>query len=246
MSRFFYEANQKTGDTVILQGEDVHHLTRVLRMQTDDLLELCGPGGICHLAEITAVAKDQVCCRLLEMLPGSEPQAKVDLAFGLLKGEKTDFVLQKGTELGVSAFLPFLSSRTVVKVQKDKDSKQKRRQRIVRSAAGQTRRSLLPAVREAVSFDELLQRFAEYELVLFFWEEAAGESSPLQLREEIGRCRRLLVVTGPEGGFSAEEAGKARKAGAKLFTLGPRILRAETAAVVAAALCLYEAGDLGG
>ena len=245
MNRFFYAANQKTGDTVFLQGEDVHHLTRVLRVQTGDLLELCGPGGICRLAEITC-GKDQVCCRLLEGLPGSEPRAKVDLAFGLLKGEKTDFVLQKGTELGVSAFLPFLSSRTVVKVQKDKDSKQKRRQRIVRSAAGQARRSLLPAVREAVPFNELLQRFAEYELVLFFWEEAAGENSPLQLREEIGRCRRLLVVTGPEGGFSAEEAGQARKAGAKLFTLGPRILRAETAAVVAAALCLYEAGDLGG
>ena len=164
------------------------------------------------------MAKDQVCCRLLEGLPGSEPRAKVDLAFGLLKGEKTDFVLQKGTELGVSAFLPFLSSRTVVKVQKDKDSKQKRRQRIVRSAAGQARRSLLPAVREAVPFNELLQRFADYELVLFFWEEAAGK--PPALREEIG----LQAAAGsnrPGRGLSAEEAGQARKAGAKLFTLGP-------------------------
>lgn len=245
MNRFFYRQAQREGRTVSLDGEDAHHAARVLRVKAGDFLELCDENGACHRAHIDKVAADRVLCTLLEPLPCTEARTWVDLAFGLLKGEKTDFVLQKATELGVQNFLPFESERTVVKLAGKEDARLDRWQKIVRAAAAQAHRAVVPGISPPQKFGKLLSGFPAYDLVVLFWEaeKAAGLSAVMPPRAEPSR---ILVVTGPEGGFSAHEVEAAKAAGAKVATLGPRVLRAETAAIVAAALCLYQAGDLGG
>lgn len=242
MNRFFYSTKQREGQNVILDGEDAHHLLRVLRITIGESIELCDEQGICHRAEVAILTKQTVCSKLTELLTDSEPQTEVDLAFGLLKGEKTDYVLQKATELGVHRFLPFTSERTVVKKQ---DAKTERRQKIVRSAAAQSHRSQIPQLLEPYSWVELLGRFAHYDMVLLFWERELEQT----LAATMGNAAygsKILLITGPEGGLSENEAAAAKSAGAKVVTLGSRILRAETAATTAVALVLYQAGEMGG
>ncbi|NLM45216.1 MAG: 16S rRNA (uracil(1498)-N(3))-methyltransferase [Firmicutes bacterium] len=245
MNRFFYEAKQRTGQTVILQGDDAFHLRHVLRLQSGEQIELCGPDGVCHSAVIVDLAKESVQCRLKEELPDHEPKIAVDLAFALLKGDRMDFALQKATEIGATAFFPVTSSRTVVKLPAKTEQKVQRWQRIVRSAAAQAHRNRVPVVHFPREFIALPALFAFYDRVLFFWEEARRGSLASAL-QGIGPGARLLLVSGPEGGFSPEEAVLAQKAGALVVTLGPRILRAETAAIAAVALTLYQAGEMEG
>ena len=242
MNRFFYNTKQRTGQNVCLDGEDAHHLLRVLRIDIGESIELCNEQGVCQRAEVTTLTKHIVCCKLSEQLASREPQTEVDLAFGLLKGEKTAYLLQKATELGVHRFLPFTSERTVVKKQ---EVKTERRQKIVRSAAAQSHRSQIPEVFEANSWEELLRRFADYDMVLLFWERELEQT----LAAAMGNAAygsKILLVTGPEGGLSENEIEAAKNFGAKVVTLGSRILRAETAAITAAALVLYQAGEMGG
>ncbi|HHX74127.1 MAG TPA: 16S rRNA (uracil(1498)-N(3))-methyltransferase [Firmicutes bacterium] len=245
MNRFFYDKEQRNGQTVVLQGEDAFHLTRVLHLQSGGQIELCGPDGVCHSAVITELGKGNVQCRLQELLPDHEPGLAIDLAFGLLKGERTDFVLQKATEIGAAAFLPVSTTRTVVKLPRKAEHKTERWQRIVRSAAAQAHRNRVPVVHPPQEFPALLHLFPAYDRVLFFW-EGARQGSLASAVEGTGPGARLLLVTGPEGGFSPAETELAQKAGARVVTLGPRILRAETAAITAVALTLYQAGEMGG
>ncbi len=243
MNRFFYQTKQRKDNIVCLEGEAVHHLTRVLRADVGDKIELCDEHGVCRLAEITAITRHEVQCILGELLPNNESEVLVDLAFGLLKGEKTDFILQKATELGVHALLPFISSRTVVRPSKQSDKRQQRWQKIAAAAAAQAKRSYIPKVGSPSYWPELIQQFTAYDQVILFWEMAAKQS----LKDLLSRLKtksRILLITGPEGGLEKAEVETAAAAGAQIATLGPRILRAETAALTAVALTMYEADEM--
>jgi 16S rRNA (uracil1498-N3)-methyltransferase len=246
MSRYFYSPEREKEGYVILGQAESHHLEQVLRSKPGDELELCDEAGVCRRAEITTVGKPGVTCRLLGLLPDNEPSVRVTLAFGLLKGEKTEFVLQKATELGVSGFIPFSSGHSVMRLtDKKAQDRLQRWQKIVRSAAGQCRRNRIPEVRQPCHWESLPPSFHSYHRVLFCWEGERMQSLG-QLMQDVEAGSDILVITGPEGGFSHTEAGEAINCGAQAVTLGSRILRAETAALTAAALVLYEAGELGG
>ena len=246
MSRYFYSPEREKDGYVTLGQSESHHLGQVLRCKPGDELELCNEAGTCRRAEITAVSKTGVACRLLELLPDNEPSARVTLAFGLLKGEKAEFILQKATELGISGFIPFSSERSVMSLTAKKaQDRQQRWQKIVRSASGQCRRNRIPQVKQPCHWDALLAAFHSFHRVFLFWE---GENMQAldQLMHSVEMNADILIITGPEGGFSDTEAREAMNHGALAVTLGPRILRAETAAIAAAALVLYKAGELGG
>lgn len=243
MNRFFYLTAQREAESVFLQGDDAHHLRRVLRAVVGEHIELCDEQGLCHLARITNITKDEVHCVLESALPSSEPQTKIELAFGLLKGEKTELVLQKSTELGVHSFRPFYSERTVVRPDKKQEARRERWQKIVRAAAAQARRARIPEVVLPCQWSSLLAQFDLYDQVILFW-EAELEQPLAQALRNCARGTRILLLTGPEGGFSEAEAQAATAAGAAIVTLGPRILRAETAAITAVALTLYQAGEM--
>ncbi|MBT9167131.1 MAG: Ribosomal RNA small subunit methyltransferase E [Syntrophomonadaceae bacterium] len=246
MNRFFYKQVQLLSeDTVKLSGEDVHHLLRVLRASVGESLELCCETGRCRRAEILFVEKNSVSCRLGDFLPDSEPSIQFSVAFGLLKGEKAEFVLQKATELGAASFIPFISERTVVRPDKEMENRRQRWQKIIRSAAAQSRRNLIPPVQSPASWQQLLELAKSFDKALLFWEGKGGRLL-CDVLKNLQPKSRILLVTGPEGGFSDEELFAAKSHGLEPVTLGSRILRAETAALVALAVSLYQAGEMGG
>lgn len=245
MNRFFFSAGQRQGEQVLLDNDDVHHLRSVLRCTVGSQVELCDEKGRCFLAKIVASGRDGVVCILQDALSGREAAVRFTLAFSLLKGEKSELLLRCGTELGLAGFLPFASGRSVVRLEAITVCRAGRWQKIVHAAAGQARRDLLPEIAPLHTWDELLGVIPRYKKTILFYEGKEGLPLSAALHE-VFPGDRVLLVTGPEGGFSAAEVAEVRALGGIIVTLGPRILRAETSAVAAAALALYQAGELGG
>jgi 16S rRNA (uracil1498-N3)-methyltransferase len=245
MSRFFFSNVQRHGDRILLNNDDAHHLRSVLRCSVGDEIELCDEKGRSFCAEIVAIGRDCAACVLKEELPCREAAVRFTLAFALLKGEKNELLLRSGTELGLAGFLPFDSERTVLRPESIKLHRANRWQRIVRAAAGQARRDLLPEIAPLHTWDEFLAVIPCYKKTILFYE--GNGCLPLSAAlHGVFPGDRVLLVTGPEGGFTAAEVAAVSALGGLIVTLGPRILRAETSAVAAAALALYQAGELGG
>ncbi|MBO9600124.1 MAG: RNA methyltransferase, partial [Cohnella sp.] len=189
-----------------------------------------------------------------ERLAESEMAWRVTVAQSLPKGDKLETVIQKGTEAGAAAFLPFLSQRTVVQYDDRKEAKRVDRwRRIAKEAAEQSHRGVVPEVMAVSSWKSLIGRFAEYDLVLLCYEEEGRAGNGLRrVLTEFAANRveggepRILIVVGPEGGFDEREAEAAAAAGALPIGLGKRILRTETAALYALACIGYASGELGG
>ncbi len=245
MNRFFFSAGQRQGDRVTLGVDDAHHLRSVLRCAKGEEIELCDEKGCCFSATIAHAGREGVECVLTDVLPAREAAVRFTLAFSLLKGEKNDLLLRSGTELGLAGFLPFSSEHSVVRLETKKTSRTNRWQRIVRAAAGQARRDLLPEVAHLHTWEEFLAVLPHYKRKILFFEGKGGLSLSTALHD-VAPGDRVLLITGPEGGFAAAEVAEVSVLGGITVTLGPRILRAETSAVAAAALALYQAGELGG
>jgi len=266
MQRYFVPAEQMGERTVELRGDDARHASTVMRAKPGDRFVACDGSGRDVIARIASIDKDKVSADIEEELPASasaEMPWKVAVAQSLPKGDKLETVIQKGTEAGAAAFLPFLSRRTVVQYDERKEAKKiDRWRKIAKEAAEQSHRSVVPRIDPVGSWKSLLGRFADYDLVLLCYEEEgrAGKG----LRETLGQFGReaagaaeapdakpsaapsVLLVVGPEGGFAQEEAEAAIAGGAVAVGLGKRILRTETAALYALACLAYESGELGG
>ena len=242
MHRFYADESGAQDGLVRLGEEDAHHASRVLRMKPGDAAEIF-MNGKRFSAEIASM-EGGVTLRLLDELPSTEAGLRVTLYQGLPKAEKMELIVQKAVELGAAAVVPVSMSRCVVQLnQKDGAKKQERWQRIAREACKQSGRCLQMPVEAPISFKELLRRLPGYSAAIVPWEDARGYSLP-RLREELPDLRELAVVIGPEGGMSEDEVAQMRSAGCCPVTLGPRILRTETAglAALSALFCLY--GDM--
>ena len=154
------------------------------------------------------------------------------IAQGIPKAQKMDFVVEKLTELGVDVVVPLVSERAIADAT---PAKLDRWQRLARAAAQQSGRAAIPRIEAPASLEQMIARFGEYDAVLIAWELAHPASARQSLEEALRGARSVLVLIGPEGGFSAEEAHRAQAAGASVVWLGPRIYRTETAGLVAAA-----------
>jgi 16S rRNA (uracil1498-N3)-methyltransferase len=230
--RFFVEGQQQAGTTVEIGGDDARKIVRVLRLRTGDRIQIVDSSATTFTASIDEVGRT-VTATLLETvreLHSNAAALQIDVAQAVPKAQRMDFVVEKCTELGARAFLPFYCERSVARaVHAEKLS---RWRRMARTAAQQCGRSEIPQVFSPQQFDGLLERFAGYDAVLFAWEMA--EAIPLydRLRQLVPRAGSVLVVIGPEGGFTHAEAESAADRGAELLWLGPRILRTDTAAIV--------------
>jgi len=249
MHRFFVPPEVLTHDPVMLTGEPAHHIGRVLRMRPGDRVLLLDNAGWAYEVELTRFERNRVEGRIVRKAPaGGEPQTRITLYQALLKGHGFELVLQKGTEVGIAEFVPILCERCIMGGLADMEGRrQERWEKIIRGAAEQSHRGRLPILRPPAPFAQALPQAARADLCLLPWEEAHG----LSLRGAIeahsaagGKPRSISLFIGPEGGLSAEEVQLARGAGIQPVTLGPRILRAETAGLVAAAAILYALGDL--
>jgi 16S rRNA (uracil1498-N3)-methyltransferase len=245
MHRFFVPPETLGGGPpVVLPERLAHQLARVLRLTPGDRIVLLDGGGDEWLVRLTAVAPARVEGLIERRQPGAgEPRPRLTLYQAPLKGDQFDYVLQKGTEVGLAAIVPVLTERTIARAIDER--KLARWRRIVQEAAEQAGRAALPAVRPPLSWAAACQALRGHPaLVLWEGERALGLGAALRGLPHPPTALALLV--GPEGGLSEGEVAQARAAGLAVVTLGPRRLRAETAGLVAASAVLYASGDLGG
>jgi 16S rRNA (uracil1498-N3)-methyltransferase len=230
------------GDRVAFAADDAHKLRNVLRKRSGDRVEVVDSAGAAFAASLDVDAR-AVTAQLEEplMREGAEPALRVTLAQAIPKGHKMDFVIEKATELGVERIVPVRTARVIAS--DTNAAKVERWRRIAKSAAQQSGRTHVPGVEDIVSWDALLASFARFDRVYVPWELAP----PLPLREALAHdadARTVLLAIGPEGGFAADEIARATDAGATVVSLGRRILRTETAALVVLSILAYERGDL--
>lgn len=234
--RFFVQDAHRAGEVVAIHGSDAHKITNVLRLRDGDVIEVVDSQGFVFAA--TLESKDGTLqARLAEARESSAAIVSIDVAQGIPKGQKMDFVVEKLSELGVRTLIPIETERTIV--QTVSPSKLERWQRLARTSAQQSGRTTLLIVEDPTPLMRLYGRFAEYDAVLFLWELAARQPLREQLPPIVSGAKSVLVVIGPEGGFSHAEGEAARAAGAHLLSLGERILRTETAALAAVAILDY-------
>jgi 16S rRNA (uracil1498-N3)-methyltransferase len=210
-------------------------------MRPGDPLEIFDGCGRAFRAEIVTMSPTGAEIDVFEEITlRTESKLPVTLAIALSKGPRLDRVIEKATELGVARFVPFESERAIVTGRKSA-GRVERWRRIAVSAAAQSGRTQAPIVDEVATFREVLAITLADGLSFLFWEESR---SPLE-RWASPAPKNLLLVTGPEGGFSAAEAQEAERSGFRVVSLGPRILRADTAPIAATAICQWLWGDLG-
>jgi 16S rRNA (uracil1498-N3)-methyltransferase len=254
MQRYFVAPEQLVQNTATITGDDAHHISRVMRAREGEAILVANGVDRTVEAVITSLEKDRVTATVIrELGMDSEPRVQVWLAQSLPKGDKLEMVIQKCTEIGATRIIPFLSERTVVQYDTKKEAKRLERWRkIAKEAAEQAHRCTIPDVDAPLSFREILKLSQTADLRLFCYEKEAGT----QLREVLSSWinelpsdadgKTVVVMVGPEGGFSEREASDAEENGFQPVGLGSRILRTETAGMVALTCILYETGEMGG
>ncbi len=242
MHRVFVPSLPESG-TAIVTGEDARHIAFSLRMRPGEPVVLCDGRGLEAAGEIEHIDGQSVTVQLAPPHPcGSEPPVAVTVFQCLPKGDKMDAIVQKAVELGAAAVVPVLSSRCVSRPDsKSLAKKRERWQRIAREAAMQSGRGVLPTVGECLPLPAVADRLHEFDTAFFLYEKG-GAPLPALLPTA---GRRICCLVGPEGGFCEEEAALLRDAGAHVATLGPRILRTETASGCFLAAAMYACGGMG-
>ncbi|MFN4180018.1 MAG: 16S rRNA (uracil(1498)-N(3))-methyltransferase [Armatimonadota bacterium] len=243
MRRFIVPFNL-TSENVTLTEDFAHRFLRVLRLKVGDRVLLCDPRGSEWVAEIVGAEDKFVRLKLIERhFSPHEPTIYVTLFQGIPKGEKMDFIVQKATELGVQRIVPMFTKRTVVQLSSEKaKSKRERWQRVATSATEQSGGKIVPEIALPLTFRQALEEASHADLWLLFYE---GAEKPLrEILQPHQNVNDVAIMVGPEGGFDPSEVAMAQQKGAMVVSLGKRILRTETAAIVAVALVLYELGLL--
>ena len=242
MPRFFTDALRFDEDIkqAVIDGEDGRHISRSLRMRIGEALTVSDGSGYDYDGEIEEISGDVVTVRLLAQYKNqSEPTLRVTLYPGMPKGDKLELVVQKATEMGASEITPVLTDRSVSRPDaKSAAKKQDRLQRIALEAAKQSGRGAVPQVGTMTSFKEAVQN-AKGTKILFY----EGGGLPLSKCLPTGETEASIFI-GPEGGFAPEEVEFAKENGVITATLGPRILRTETAPLAALSILMYITGNM--
>lgn len=245
MRRFFIDA--PISDTMTIDGADARHIASVLRLTASDTVLVSGQDGQTCQAEIIMASPEAVQLKMLALTEdNTEPQVAVWLVQGLAKGDKMDFIVQKAVELGVYGIIPATTEHCVVKYDSAKQAdKVNRWQKIAREAAKQCGRSHIPQIYPVTGLASVLanQEFAGASKIMLY-EGQASRGLKQALMQSTKQSYVLFI--GPEGGFSSTEVALCQERGTSIVTMGPRIMRTETAALAALTAVMYECGDLGG
>ncbi|MBI5700413.1 16S rRNA (uracil(1498)-N(3))-methyltransferase [Candidatus Saganbacteria bacterium] len=242
--RFFVGSDQISNNIITISGSDVNHIKNVLRMKLGDQIEVFDSKENSYLAEITLFSPNnqRLNAAVIKKLnrpdttSGQEPN--ITLAQCLPKAKKMDLIVQKATELGVNSIFPVTSERSVPKIEEKSDKKISHWQKIAKEASEQSGRSRIPKIEPLTSFSDLVKTGKNYDLALIPWEgEKTNRLKDIVTKKHSGK---ILVVIGPEGGFSKEEISIAQLEGLISISLGKRILRTETAGIVLLSQLFYE------
>lgn len=241
MPRFFLPA-PLDGEEAVIAGTDAKHIVRVLRMRVGEPITLCDQQGYDYSGEVAEITEEAVRVSITEKIKSvSEPTLSVHLFQAMPKSDKMELIVQKSVELGVSDITPVFTRRCVSRPDaRSMVKKVERYQKIALEAAKQSGRGRVPLIHGAVEFSDALAQMAEYDLPLFFYERADAP-----LRDALyGDYRSVSILIGSEGGFEETEAQRAVAAGCLSVSLGPRILRCETAPLAALSVVMYASGNL--
>lgn len=241
--RFFVEDVHASGETLPVGGTDAHKIVHVLRLRSGDRVDIVDSAGRVFDAELQIDGDGVRALLIAERMDSVSSACVVDVAQGLPKGAKMDFVVEKLTELGVRAIVPFESERSIVR--DPGEAKLDRWRRLARAAAQQSGRRDVPDIRATRTFADVCATFASYDVVLFPWEAAGQQALRDVLPGLVESARSVLVVVGPEGGMSHGEADLATAHGAHVISLGRRVLRTETAALVVLSILSYAMPETG-
>ena len=245
MQRYFVEQRANDTNEFIISGENARHISKVMRMAAGDEIIVVHE-NVAYVCEIQSIDQEIVVRQTGRTIPSPEMPLKVDIACGLPKGDKLELIAQKATELGMHALIPFAAERSIVKWDDKKAKKnQERLQKIAQEAAEQSHRTHIPEVVQPMSFKQLVQTFKNYDAVFIADEEDAKLAERTSFKQKLqaldtSKPLRILCIFGPEGGISRQESDAFLNAGAQTMSLGPRILRAETAPFYALSAVSYE------
>lgn len=245
MSKFFIKSNQIVDNKIIITGTDVNHIKNVLRLKIDDDIRICNTDTsrnyVCAISQITS---EQIDCTILKELNDDiEGNVELHIFQGLPKADKMELIIQKGTELGVKEFIPVSFKRCVVKLSgKDEDKKIERWNKISEVASKQCGRDIIPKVRKIETVKDVCSQIINYDLVLLAYEGETQNYIKKELKnvKDLKNSYKIAVIIGPEGGIDVEEVNTIKASGAKVISLGKRILRTETVALQVASIIMYE------
>lgn len=247
MHKFFVSKDNIIDNRCTIEGDDVKHIYKVLRLKEGEEVSINNCEGKEYIGKLIDINKKEVIVEILKEIElNNESNIKVHLFQGMPKSTKMDLIVQKNTELGIRSITPIITERVVVK--NDSDFKKVDRwNRIALEACKQSKRSLIPNINTPMDFGELLARLKDMDLIVVPYENKEEYGIKKLISDlKVSDIKNIAIVIGPEGGFEEEEILKLEEAGANIVTLGPRILRTETAGFVALSLLMYELGDLGG
>ena len=245
MNRFFVDKEQILDNRIKILGNDVKHIKDVLRLGMGDKVEIVCDGKI-YTCKILDLKSNMINTIILDNYKGkNEPPIHIALYQSIAKGNKMDFIIQKATEIGVEKIYPVITERTIVKIKnpKKEEGKVERWNSIAEEAAKQSKRDILPVVKNIISFNEMVDILKNETNIIVPYEM----ENSYGLKEALNNVGtgKINIIIGPEGGFEEEEINKLRSIKGQVVTLGPRILRTETAGLVVSSIVLYELGDLG-
>ena len=245
MQRYFVEQPVNDQQEFTISGDNARHISKVMRMTIGNQIIIV-QNGVANICEITSLEEDIIARQTGQTIPSPEMPIQVDIACGLPKADKLELITQKGTELGMHALLPFSAERSIVKWDEKKGKKnQERLQKIAQEAAEQSHRTHVPVIDFPISFKQLVQKIKEYDAVFIADEEDAKLAQRTKFSDKLKKLSennsmKILCIFGPEGGISRQESAALIEAGAQTMSLGPRILRAETAPLYALSAISYE------
>lgn len=244
MSRFFIPKENINEDTIIINSDDVSHISRVLRLQPGDEITCCDGCGNDYRVSISEITKKEVVCKIISKEKAeTEPNISVTLIQGIPKASKMDYIIQKTTELGISEIYPCSLSRCVSKVEGDK--KTERWQKIAQEASKQSGRGIVPKVHNPINLKEAIDVLKNADIA-FVPYECQEESFLKPVLTNSKDAKTVAYLIGPEGGFDKSEIALLEKNNINIITLGKRILRTETAGEAVLSMVMYEIGDING
>lgn len=242
MYKFFIENNQINGDKVIIKGDDFNHIANVLRMKNGENILLTSKQDFkTYICNINYISRNEVICNILdEYKSKSELNIDIDLYQGIPKSDKMEYIIQKAVELGVNKIFPVNMKNCIAKIN-DKEKKIARWNKISEVAAKQSKRDVIPSVEKEVNVQYICDNINKYNLVIVAYENEEKISIKDILRSEKYKdIQKIAIVVGPEGGLKEEEIENMKAKGAKIVSLGKRILRTETASVTILSMIMYE------
>lgn len=241
MPQFLIDPTQIQKDRAVMEGDEAKHLVKVLRHQVGDSIWVTDGKQRYH-ATIQTIQKEKVTLTLLTSSPLPTFAKAPALGIALLKLDHLEWVLQKGVELGIQEFFPIITERTISRLDPQKGAeKQKRFQKILLAAAKQCGMVAIPKIEPPIPLKALLPKFSQFSSVLLAWE---GENTSFHDVFKTIDPSKVLILIGPEGGWSKAEVDLMQRKDVQLVSLGKQILRSETAALVALTLSQYELGNI--